>query len=916
MKNGKHFNQPLPKKLVAATWSAIGVMAVMSIAAQQANAQTAPAEEKVQRVEVTGSSIKRLDAETALPVQVLTRKDIEKSGVKTATELLSKITASAANLTDGASFKDTPDQRGFNGANLRGIGVSSTLVLLNGRRLANFSSPGTSSGVDLNSIPAAAISRVEVLKDGASAIYGTDAIGGVINFITREDYEGTDLSVYFAETQDGGASKRSYTFSGGLGNLSNDGFNLFGSVDYQTNSALHSSQRKWIGSALQPAINLDVSSSYTSPANYRFTRNSDSTRTAGSYINPSAPTCNPPKTLPGALSFIGSKGCYYDYMQDTEIFPETDRLSLLARGQLAINSDNNLFAEIIQSESRTTYRISPQTVSLNYPTLANGGIYYPSNADFTKANSSNVTSLTPLAVRWRASDAGPRTNLVVSNTQRVLLGAKGTIKGWDYDTAFNQSINKVNDTYINYLRTKKFGTNFATGKINPFAPNNAEGLKLLNDSKISDEARSSKGTTNSFDAKASRELFGLGGGKAAIALGAEVRVERLEFTPSLALKSGEIYKEVASAADFKGSRRVSALYTELNLPFTKTLETQVALRTDKYSDFGNTTNPKIGVRWSPQKTVVVRSSYGTGFRAPSLSDLYDAPRLGQSSGIYNDPLFDCSAANQAVSDDAPDYCGIQPDKLKGGATGLKPEKSKQFSLGLVLAPVKGLTTTTDFWMIRKTNLIVYPEGAYFDSKGAMLANAQYVTRASDGYILEIDSTPRNGGKLDTSGIDFGIDMRLPAASWGKVGLSINGTYVLKFKEQLLQGGPELNAAGRFANDQVVQRWRHTAGIDYEKGNWGATLQHNFYSGYIDQAKLLDAAGNPTIERKVKAYSIFDASGSYKVSSAFTVRAGIKNLLNTAPPVSNQVYSFLAGYDPNYTDPRGRLFYASAAYSVK
>ena len=197
------------KTITVAVRDALFMMAKLGAVAALAAPNISFAQEAVQKVEITGSSIKRLSAETALPMQTIRREDIEKSGVTTAAELLAKVSASAAALTDGASFSDNGGtQRGFNGANLRGIGVSSTLILLNGRRLANFASPGSSSGVDLNSIPAAAIARVEVLKDGASAIYGADAIGGVINFITRNDYRGAEISAYYGNTQHGGADKK------------------------------------------------------------------------------------------------------------------------------------------------------------------------------------------------------------------------------------------------------------------------------------------------------------------------------------------------------------------------------------------------------------------------------------------------------------------------------------------------------------------------------------------------------------------------------------------------------------------------------------------------------------------------------------------------------------------------------------
>ena len=258
-----------------------------------------------QRIEITGSSIKRIDGETALPVQILRREEIDKIGVTTAAELLSKISANNNGLSDGASISDgTSGQRGFNSANLRGIGTSSTLVLLNGRRLANFASPGDSSGVDLNNIPAAAIQRVEVLKDGASAVYGTDAIGGVVNFITRKDFRGGDISIYYGDSQQGGAGKKAVTLSGGVGDLARDRFNIFGVLDFQNLDGLRSNQRDFIAKNDIPNTLGNLLSSFPYPANLDIsTSQRNALNTAGGYgftsnrINFSRPTCNGPASV-------------------------------------------------------------------------------------------------------------------------------------------------------------------------------------------------------------------------------------------------------------------------------------------------------------------------------------------------------------------------------------------------------------------------------------------------------------------------------------------------------------------------------------------------------------------------------------------------------------------------------------------
>ena len=404
----------------------------------------------------------------------------------------------------------------------------------------------------------------------------------------------------------------------------------------------------------------------------------------------------------------------------------------------------------------------------------------------------------------------------------------------------------------------------------------------------------------------------MGGGDAALAVGLESRREELGFTPSALLVAGQIRGDGAASA-FSGSRRVNALFGELSLPFSRTFEGQLAARYDNYSDVGNTVNPKVGMRWNPARELLVRASYGTGFRAPTLSDLYTPVRLGQTNGVYDD-LLGCIKTPAIDNTNNPDYCGIQPDKLRGGNPNLKPEKSKQLTVGLVFEPTRTASVSLDYWRIKKTDVITYSEGAFFENP---VFYRNYITRdAPDpalrgipGFILEIDARPRNTATLDTSGIDLGVEVKFPATSFGKFGFSLYGTYVIDY----VTGGEGsfVNGVGKFSNDQVVQRWRHLATFNYDNGPWAATLSQTFSRGYTDQNPNPD--GSP---RRVGDYELWDLTGSYAFTKALRVRAGVKNLLDRNPPVSNQIYSFLAGYDPNYTDPRGRLFFGSVSYSFK
>jgi iron complex outermembrane receptor protein len=874
---------------------------------------------KLDRVEITGSSIKRLESETALPVQVIKREDIDKSGVTTAAELLKNITANTAPLSDGASITDgTSGQRGFNGANLRGLGVSSTLVLLNGRRLANFASPGDNAGVDLNNIPAGAIARVEVLKDGASAIYGTDAIGGVINFITRKDYRGLDLNASAANTQQGGAGKRTASLSGGAGDLATDGYNIFGVLDIQKLDALRSGQRAFIqdrplatnlpalmSSSTFPA-NIDISSAQRNTLIAKGLLPAGSTRNR---INPSSPTCNGPATVFAATGPGGPLACSYDYMQDTEIYPEASKVGFIGRATFKVNEDNQVFAELVESDAKSRYVLSPNPIRIrNLPVSV-----------LPSAYAAALGTGTVSGIRYRMSEAGNRTNEVNSKAERLVLGASGVLAGWDYDVGVARAENKATDNYVNgYVLFDKFDAGVRNGTINPFGPSSQSGRDLINSIKINDAARSSKGVSTSIDGKISKALMALGGGDLAVALGAELRRENATFTPSALLLSNNIAGDrdsgalAGSATDIKAtdnSREVTSVFAEVNAPVSKTLEMQFALRHDRYNDAGSSTNPKFGVRWQPQQNFLVRASAGTGFRAPSLDDLNRPVTFGTTSSFLTDPT--CLAAEDDI-----DFCTNQWPVERRSNPNLKPEKSQQASLGFVLDASKELNFSVDYWNIRKTDVIsTLGEQVIVDN--AAKYNGTYIQRNSFGDITNIILKKENQGSLETSGLDFGVDYRGGTTSLGRFSANFSGTLVLNYDRQFGPLEPKRSNLGVFLNDQVIQKWRHRISLGWDQGPFSLTLANQYSQGYRDQNTTYDPSSNTLLPtRDVEAYSLWNLTGSYAISKALKVRAGVLNLLNTAPPFSNQAYYFLAGYDPTYTDPRGRSAFVSVNYAFK
>lgn len=881
------------------------------------------ADTELEAVVVTGSRIKRVDAETALPVEVVTREEISKRGLTTAAEMVKSLTANTAPLSDGASITDsTSGQRGFNGANLRGVGVSSTLILLNGRRLANFASPGDEAGVDLNNIPAGAIERVEVLKDGASAVYGSDAIGGVINFITRSDYQGFDASVLAADTEAGGADKQTATFSVGFGSLSEDRYNVFTTVDVQHLGALRSSEREFIRDRPLASNLPALMSSNTYPANIDISsaqRNAliaagllpvGSTRNR---INPSFPGCNPPATVNAPQGPGGPLACSYDYMQDTELYPESDKISVMGRAVFQVHDDHQLFAEWSWARAETTYRLSPNPQRIrNLPVAI---LPEPYRSALSAAGLPTTFS----GIRYRMSEAGGRTSEVTSEGRRLVLGSEGQLGEWYYGAGLTYAENDAIDRYVGgYVLFDQFDQAVRSGLINPFGPSSAQAQSFIESITVDDEARQSNGRTESFDFNLSRGLVSLAGGDLSLALGGEYRREHQRFDPSELLQSNNIAGDrdstlapgdPPSLVATRDSRTIASAYAELSAPVSESLELQAALRFDDYEAVGSTFNPKFGVRWQPHEDWVLRASAGTGFRAPSLNDLNRPTIFGVTSSLLTDPQ--CVAQEGSI-----DLCTDQFPVERRSNPDLDPERSRQFSTGFVFAPSERFDVGLEYFWLQKRD-VISTLGEQIIIESPERYNGQYIERDEDGFISNIILQKENQGRLKTTGIDVSSRLASDQTEWGTFSVDLTGTWVLSYERQFGPLEPYRSNLGRFLNDQVIQRWRHRVAFNWDQDAFGVTLANTWLSGYRDQNTTYDPfSDEPLPERDVDAYSLWDLTANWRVSEQWRIRGGVLNLLDEEPPFSNQAYFFIAGYDPTYTDPRGRSFYLGAEYRFR
>lgn len=587
MHRSLHTDAPLGAALLLALQLAPG-----SAAAAEDQAPVDPPTVQLQRIEVTGSAIRRVDAETAVPISVLRAEELRQQGVTSTEELIGRLSGnqgvynssrSVGSATGGASFAD-----------LRGIGANKTLVLLNGRRLANNAIDG--SAVDLNTIPFAAIDRVEVLRDGASALYGTDAIGGVINFITRKSLnEGRFDSGYASPTHDGGGNQRNVSASWGFGELEEDRFNVFAVANYDKQERLGAKDRGYTYN-YQPGRGLDYSSGTAFPGNWSQGANASNPLAAGG--------CK------GADLIPRNGICRQSLWRYLDLVPETEKTSVFSRATGKLADEHNVSLEYFWSRNDNATQVGPGT--LTGLQIDPGTAFYPGNGITPGPGGFVLDPSRPVEVNWRQSVLGPRLQSSQNTGQRLLLGFDGQFAGWDYDIGASYNQNKVVDhIHSGYVDDRAAALGIANGTLNPFGPQTDAGLAYLGSHALSGDFRTSVGRVKGLDARASREIGDwFGAGPAALALGGEFRKEA--FHQDIQDFAGNVQSlGVDPAATVSGERNLKAQYAELNVPVLDSLELSAAIRHDKYSDFGSTSNPKYSFRFQPFRQLVLRKADGS-----------------------------------------------------------------------------------------------------------------------------------------------------------------------------------------------------------------------------------------------------------------------------------------------------------------
>ena len=960
---GKKFKRTGVATAVVTALCGTATLMLAQPAFAQAQGQT------LQRVEVTGTNIRRTDTETASPVQVITKEEIDASGKGTVGEYLQTLTA------DNAGSVPTTYGRGFAGAtasgiSLRGLGANATLVLINGRRVAPavLADDAQRTFVDLNSIPLEAVERVEVLKDGASAIYGSDAVAGVVNIILKKNYVGTTVKASYGTSKYSDGNEPRIAITHGFGDLDKDGFNLLLNLEAGKKEAIYLRDRTDRGTVGMAALTpLGFAPSGTGSQNVaRFGGNGVlPTNAAGVLVNNSAtqsfignvrnPTTlnyysrgNPAgvgftRTFPAAQTYCAANanlpqtdpggGCVTDAWRTLgQVQPDHKNMSFYGRFTKKISGDTEAWAEVgyYRTESRVaniTLNPGGTIFGLDGSIASNAaafqlGAAHPDNPYFGTA-----ARLAYLPVY----DLGARIIESEGSALRFQTGVKGTMGAWEYDAAFSWSKSEQTDTQRNAINWR-----VANALINPTAANVAaaranspayaalpagtvwrigENANLnspeMYGALLADQSRSGSAKNMALDGKVSREIGKLDGGPIGLAFGAELRKEsnNLPFYSNLADHIGLSYTR------YGGERNIAAAFAEVVAPVTKRLEANAAVRFDHYSDAGNAFTPKVGVTFRPADMVKLRGTYAKAFRAPTSTENSANSVAAFGGATVNDRVRTAAGV--------PNQNAVAPTFVQAGNPNLEPEKSTSATLGAVIDITPKTSLTADLFQIKRKGLPVIEDPQAAVDAGRVLRDPSTSTGPGDpGGIITGFVQFVNAAESTTTGLDVELKHRWDLGG-GNGKVLFSGSWTHLFKSTLEDPTGSYDFAGNHGNCHITNcmgtpKDRISVAAAWDIGAWRLGGVVN-YRGSLVNIKpednstatcayfLADGTTASPSGCKIKSFYTLDVNAVWKFRQNTEVFGSIQNLLDKKPPFDPTTYGAI-GYNPlDYSGAIGRYF---------
>lgn len=830
---------------------ATGLGAGVASAQEEENAE-------LDKVQVTGSRIKRTDVEGALPVTVIDREAIEMSGETTVADFLRNTTFNSAGSyrpQSGSSWQ------GVSVVNLRGLGSARTLVLVDGRRLPK--SPITGSNQDLTSIPMGAVERIEILTDGASAIYGSDAMAGVINIITRQDYQGAEVTIGQAQVSipaEGGDREEGSIVFGAASNTSS----LMGGVSWNNRDIIFARDFPWNGGGASV-----FSNSYTT-----FDENGYDQFNWVAF--PGA--CD----FPGTGYFILGARCAYDFTMVSADEASTGAKALWLKAKHEVNDNWTVWANAQASKTSSFGRYAPvpdssyyygvplSVDSPNNPGNPNGYVYDP-NFD-------------PQPVNWwhRFDALGNRDSTVENEMLDATFGATGYIGTAEVDFGIRRTSNTTADIGRNFLLGSQALAHIESGAYNLADPYNVDPA-ILNSMKVT-ISRIAEYHQNEIFGSASFDLFDMDAGTVQLAVGAEYREEMYNDQYDSLSEAGVVGGSAGNSAG--GNRDVTAMFFETLIPVMDNLEVSVAGRYDDYSDYGSDFTPKVSARFQPMDTLTLRASYGKGFRAPNL-DIVTALDAFSATSV-RDPQ---SCINQGQ----PEGCSLQINNIITANPSLASEASDQFALGVAMEPADWVNFAVDYYNIEisdRIRSISAQNIINLQAAGDPIPAGLSITRSTNGSIIEIVSGFANEGDLDLRGFDVNVKTNFDLFG----GTLMNNLQISKLTHYSLDGGRDL------VGDPGLPDNRITLNNMFNFGDFSFVWNVNAI------ADTADTVSGGEREGKVPSWVTNDLQINYNApwNGRFTI--GAMNIGEKYPPIGLGNVG-VRDYDFNLYNGYGRVTYA-------
>lgn len=1005
-------------KLAIAIWGALAVNG--ALAQDKSEAVTQDENLYLEEVVVTGTHIKGLDMGGALPVSMLDRDDMALIGAASTEELIAAIPqAGSVQFNSDNEGTSSNSVRGDVGSlNLRGLGSDSTLVLVNGRRMVLNPSSSSVDGVPVQFVntamlPAMGIDRIEVLRDGAAAIYGTDAVAGVANYVLDTDYEGFEVRVRQGSTEGESLDETSIQIHGGF-EFNEGATNVTFYVNDFNRSGIKASEVEWAESsdyrdtdrtptAFKEDTSLRNLSTFTPWGQFNL---GDLNTTTGEFspVGISGMTrssdgrfhIQPAGTSGGVDVGNGleiddstlNSSLRYNINDQRLLTGDLERQQLFTTMTHEFDSGIEFFGEASYYQSEYSTYFGPNVISdVNNMYIAKDAYYNP----FGPVGSPNrLPGLTGVPAdglnvkidRLRLYDTGARTIDVEAESYRLLGGLRGELSGWDWEAAVFHSEADSEDSQRSVSRSKFYEAvsrntpdayNPFTGG-NPDDPANGDPTSGGDASEfVVNVVRKNETRLSGVDFKFSRpDLFSLSSGDVGAAFGIEQRRETylddrdplldgtIGFTHPL---TGEVFDSdvmgVSATPDTKGKREVYSAYAELavplvgehqNIPFVKSLDAQIALRAENYSDVDKEVlKPKVALSWRPTDWLQVRSAWSKGFRAPNLETL----NLTVQERFNNnrEDFLRCNSGQATGADfDDVDACSTSIRTRRLGNSELEPEESENLTVGVVIEPeiIEGLTVTLDWWQIEqegvvglfgRDNHLMLDQVMRFEGssnpdvvRAAATAQDQVeidaynatngTSLAAVGDLLYINDTFTNLQPRTMQGTDLGVIYRIPDTDWGRFTVKLNAAYLIKWEQEassevasllqsvaanpLVQGDITEETVGSQIQIEAKPRWRANASLGWRKDQWSAGLSARYVGKVFDPDVVADA--DPDKVLKIPGWLTFNSYADYRfkggVFDETRVRLGIKNLTDEEPPL----FDNSRGYSSELHSNRGRYYY--------